>query len=279
MKIKIAFKEKSMIFLCLVLQVLLFNCSSESANVKEGIELQSSSTTIEALSTSPLVLKMNIKDAINPTITFSSDAGKIESGSVKNVAYFTADEKTGKVNIKAKVQSGTRVFENSLTLEVVAKGALKKTAMVTITVDANALKSVWVDAAHPKEVLHPPLKLKGTFRYDPETLEAFSGGSWPVFDMYDDGTHGDKTAKDNIWSIALNFEKSDAKVYIAFDDNSPFRVQFESGFAWRLKSAWIPLDDFPDDNADIALIPDKDQELNFTKEMALKAGISLPQAK
>jgi hypothetical protein len=108
------------------------------------------------------------------------------------------------------------------------------------------------------------LKIKGEFRADPETLEAFAGGSWPTYDMYDDGTHGDKTKGDGIWTITFNFEKSDGKVHFAFDEGSTYRKQWESGVGFALKQAWQRIAG-PElfDSSDLFFIPMKDQVLEF----------------
>lgn len=94
--------------------------------------------------------------------------------------------------------------------------------------------------------------------------------------MYDDGTHGDKVAGDGVYSTLMIFDKSNSKVYFAFDDNNPYRVQWESAITERLKLAWIVLDEFPDDNSNPAFIPDKDKVLKWDKEMAEKGRIYKP---
>jgi len=105
---------------------------------------------------------------------------------------------------------------------------------------------------------------------------AEAGGNWPNYNMYDDGTHGDRIANDGIWTIRMIFEKTDSKVYFAFDDASTYRVEWESSVTWRLKIAWIDLDAFPDDHSNPAFVPDKDKTLIWDKEMAKKGKIYEP---
>jgi hypothetical protein len=94
--------------------------------------------------------------------------------------------------------------------------------------------------------------------------------------MYDDGAHGGSASGDGIYSILMIFEKSDSKVYFAFDDGNPYRVQWESGIMERMKLAWIELDDYPDDNSNPAFVPDKDKVVRWDEEMAEKGKIYEP---
>ena len=138
------------------------------------------------------------------------------------------------------------------------------------------LTGVWVDEEHPAESFTPPLRIKGTFQYDEETGSALSGGSWPYHLMRDDGLRGDRAADDGVWTIRMEFEKDDELVYFAFDDASDFRVQWESGLTWRMKVAWIGLDDHPEDNSNPAFVPDTDRILRFDAAMAEAGGIYEP---
>ena len=94
--------------------------------------------------------------------------------------------------------------------------------------------------------------------------------------MCNDGAHSGSASGDGVYSILMIFEKSDSKVYFAFDGGNPYRVQWESAITERLKLAWIVLDEFPDDNSNPAFIPDKDKVLKWDKEMAEKGRIYEP---
>jgi hypothetical protein len=218
-------------------------------------------------------VSFSVSGVAMPDIAWSAEGASVEQTLIANEAIIIAPEAEGKAIVKVNVRAKDREWTLEAPLRILPAGALKKTALVLFEVDTNTLKGVYVDASHPKESFTPPLKIKGTFRLDEATGDAFAGGSWPLHLMYDDGTHGDKVAGDGIWSIAMNFEKTDAKVYFAFDDSSPYRVQFESGLTWRFKLAWIDLDDFPDDRNDPAFIPDADKTIRWTAEMAEKGGI------
>lgn len=242
-----------------------------------GLTLSASTYAVETGSRLPLSAFVFIPEEGVPALEWTASKGTIEPSPVANEVDFLAPDSPGMVDVSVVASLGSTRFEDSIQLEVLPPGALKTSALVTIEVDASTLRGVWVDGAHPSENLTPPLKIKGTFRYDSETQEAFAGGSWPVFEMRDDGQKGDRVAGDEIWTIAMNFEKGDAKVYFAFDDNSSFRVEWESGLAWRLKSAWIDLDEFPDDTSNPAFIPDGDKVIRWTADMAKAAGIHGPR--
>lgn len=244
--------------------------------LEPGLSIGAQSAEVEAGKTLAMSAFAVLPGGDIPEISWTAGAGSIVRTAVDNEVDFVAPDTPGTVLVIARAASGGESFEAEYPVTVLPAGALKKTALVVIEVDANTLKGVWVDAAHPRESLTPPLKIKGTFRYDPATGEAFAGGSWPVFDMRDDGQKGDRTAGDGIWTIAMNFEKGDAKVYFAFDDASAFRVEWESGLAWRLKSAWINLDEFPDDTTNPAFVPDGDKTIRWTADMAAAAGIYGP---
>ncbi len=244
--------------------------------LEPGLSITALSPEVEAGGTLALSAFAVLPGGGIPEIEWTSEAGSVVRTAVANEADFIAPQAPGTVMVRATAVSGGESFQAEYPVTVLPAGALKKTALVVIEVDAATLEGVWVDAAHPKEKLSPPLKIKGTFRYDPATGEAFAGGSWPVFEMRDDGQKGDRAAGDGIWTIAMNFEKGDAKVYFAFDDNSTFRVEWESGLAWRLKMAWIDLDEFPDDTTNPAFVPDGDKTIRWTADMAAAAGLHGP---
>lgn len=208
-----------------------------------------------------------------PSFEWSASAGRIEKTAVSGEADFRAPDKSGPVEISVTAMINGKSEMRNLKIEVLPEGALKKTADILITVDTKTLENVWVNASHRAETFKAPLSIKGTFRYDPDSSLAFAGGSWPSYPMYDDGTHGDVTADDGIWSILMKFEKTDSKVYFAFDDTNPYRVEYESGLAWTMKMAWIELDDYPDDHSNPAFIPDKDKVVSWTAAMAEEGGI------
>lgn len=208
-----------------------------------------------------------------PSIDWELSHGTIEKTSVIGEVFFRAPASACTSILTASVKIGDQLVEKKLSIVVLEKGALKKTADILIEVDTNALNGVWVDKSHPSETFTAPLMVKGTFRYDSESGLAYAGGSWPSYVMFDDGTHGDKTADDGIWSINMEFQKSDTGVYIAFDDASKYRIEFESGIMWRVKRAFTELDEFPDDHSNIKFVPDGNKNIRWTKELAIKGGI------
>jgi len=208
-----------------------------------------------------------------PEFTWRANDGEIRKSSVEGEVDFIAPLTSGTVTLFVEVEIDGSRGSRQLELTVLPEGSLKKTADVLITVDTATLNNVWVNASHSNESFTPPLSIKGTFRYDSDSGLAFAGGSWPTYPMYDDGTHGDVTAGDGIWSILMKFEKTDSKVYFAFDDANPYRVEYESGLAWTVKMAWIELDEYPDDHSNPAFTPDKDQVVSWTAAMAEEGGI------
>ncbi len=208
-----------------------------------------------------------------PNIDWELSHGEVEKTSVVGEVFFNAPASACTSIVTATVKIGDKVVEKKLSIVVLEEGALKKTADILIEVDTNALQGVWVDKSHPSENFTAPLMVKGTFRYDPESGLAFAGGSWPSYVMFDDGTHGDKVADDGIWSINMEFQKSDAGVYIAFDDASDYRIEFESGIMWRVKRAFTELDEFPDDHSNIKFVPDDNKSVSWTKELSIEGGI------
>ena len=89
-------------------------------------------------------------------------------------------------------------------------------------------------------------------------------------------SHNGSASEDGVYSMLMIFDKSDSKVYFAFDDDNPYRVQWESAITERLKLAWIKLDEFPEDNSNPAFIPDIDKVLKWDKEMAEEGRIYEP---
>ncbi len=269
--------------LCLaVVATIISACApqpvSQAANqAEEGLSLYAPSLAVETGGRLPLSAFVTMDGQGAPEFQWTASSGSIEPTMVANEVDFVAPDSPTTVTVGLTASLASERYDGTLQIEVLPPGSLKSTALITIEVDASTLHGVWVDAAHPKENVTPPLKIKGTFRYDSETQEAFAGGSWPVFDMRDDGQKGDRVAGDNIWTIVMNFEKGDAKVYFAFDDNSSFRVEWESGLAWALKSAWIDLDEFPDDTSNPAFIPDGDKTIRWTADMARSAGLYGPR--
>jgi hypothetical protein len=252
--------------------IMLFwvSCGPE---IEAGVQLQTQSNQIEINKSMPLsALAVGSGDGI-PQIEWSSQRGSIVESLVFGEVDYQAPSIAGMDVIRVTVTLNDSVFTDEIEIEVLEEGALKRNSLVLIQVDTNTLQGVYVDEEHPSEDFVPPLLIKGTFRFDPETGEAFAGGSWPNFTMYDDGTNGDPVADDGIWSILFNFEKTDEKVYFAFDDSNPYRVQYESGLTWRLKTEWLAMDDFPNDNSNPAFAPDSDKVLIWDAAMAEEAGI------
>lgn len=242
-----------------------------------GVELSADTFEVEAGKTLRLSARATLTRGQIPLFLWKASSGTIAPGPVLGEVEFVAPPAAGPVVIEVSVSAPNHKTETrSLNINVVPVGALKRTALVRIEVDTATLKKVWVSAARPAENFKGPLKIKGTFRYDPATGDAFAGGSWPVYDMRDDGKNGDRTANDGIWTIQFNFEKSDSKVYFAFDDTNEFRVEFESGLAWRLKMAWLNQDEFKDDFSNPAFIPSQDQVLVWDQKMADAARIYSP---
>jgi hypothetical protein len=212
-----------------------------------------------------------------PAIEWSASAGSILPTAVDNEVDFIAPSEPGEVVVRARSSAGGRTLEAEFAIAVKPAGALKKTAEVIVEVDCGTLRGVWVDAGHPSEAFAPPLKIKGTFALDADTGEATAGGSWPVYDMYDDGTRGDRAAGDGVWTERFVFRKTSSKVYFAFDDAGAYRVGFESGLAWRLKLAWRGVDEAGagevSDANNLFFVPDHDQVVAWTAGMAARSGM------
>jgi hypothetical protein len=266
----------------LVIGTLMASSCASLLPPKPSIGLGASSTSVEIGQTVALSLWLNISGGV-PTIAWSASAGSLTPTLVDNEADFTAPDAPGDVLITATASSKGRVMKAELKLKVLPVGALKKTAEVLVEVDCTSLKNVWVDDSHPSEEFAPPLRIKGTFSLDVDTGEATAGGSWPTYDMYDDGTHGDRVAGDGIWTERFVFLKTGSKVYFAFDDANAYRVGFESGLAWRFKLAWRGVDEAGagevSDANNLFFIPDKDQRVAWTAEMAAKSGMYARAAK
>lgn len=228
---------------------------------------------LEVNQTEPISLRTISNKDMFPDVTWTVSGGAISESRVVGEVDFTAPATEGIVTLEAKVKLGDEVVSKKEEINVLKEGALKTTADILIEVDTASLVGVYVDEEHPQESFTPPLMVKGTFRYDPESGLAFAGGSWPSYEMFDDGTHGDKVADDGIWSINMEFEKSDASVYIAFDDASEYRIEFESGITWKMKMAFIDLDEYPDDHSNVKFVPDGDKTIKWTKEMAVQGGL------
>ena len=268
-------------FLSLLVILVFSGCTSESVTEEKEfyafyVKLESSLDSVEAGKTLELSCRTNLPEGIIPSFKWSTTRGKIVKTKINSEVDFIAPEEAGNVIVSVTVTDGERTTTRSKIINVLEAGAMKKTAEILIEVDTNTLQGVWVNEEHPEENFAPPLLIKGTFTYDADTCKATAGGNWPNYEMYDDGTHGDKIAGDGIYSISMIFDKSDSKVYFAFDDANPYRVQWESAIAERLKLARIQLDDFPDDNSNPAFAPDKDKVLKWDKEMAEKGKIYEP---
>jgi hypothetical protein len=272
------FNLVSITFLSLLVIALFSGCTSGTATEEEEfyVELESGADNVEAGKVLELSCTTKLPEGKIPSFKWSSTGGEIMETGIESEADFIAPDKAGNVIVNVTVTDGGRTTTRSKVISILGEGALKTTAEVLIEVDTNTLQGVWVDEEHPEENFVAPLLIKGTFNYDTETCRATAGGNWPNYEMYDDGTHGDEAAGDGIYSILMIFDKSDSKVYFAFDDGSTYRVQWESGIAERLKLAWIKLDDFPDDNSNPAFAPDKDKVLKWDEEMAGKGGIYEP---
>ncbi|MBU0534149.1 MAG: hypothetical protein KJ887_05075 [Candidatus Omnitrophica bacterium] len=266
------------VILALPIILMLCSCSSNDVSVKDvsSAKFKSSSDSVEAGQILELSCKVDLPKGIIPEFKWSASKGEILETQINGEADFVALEEVGNVIVNVTVTDGENTITRSKIISILEVGAMETTADVLIEVDTNTLRGVWVDKEHPEENFVPPLRIKGTFTYDTETLRATSGGNWPNYDMYDDGTHGDTAAGDGIYSILMIFEKSDSKVYFAFDDGNPYRVQSESAIAERLKLAWIVLDEFPDDNSNPVFTPDKDKVVKWDEEMAEKGKIYEP---
>jgi len=243
---------------------------------KSYAELSASSAEVEVGKVSALSLRLSAPGG-PPVIEWSASAGTIRPTAVDNEVDFVAPMESGDAVVRARATAGGRTLDAQLVIKVLPAGAMKRTAEVIVEVDCGSLKGVWVDAAHPSESFAPPLKIKGTFSLDVDTGEASAGGSWPVYDMYDDGTHGDRVAGDGIWTERFVFKKTSSKVYFAFDDANAYRVGFESGLAWRFKLAWRGVDEAGagevSDANNLFFVPDHDQAVAWTAGMAAKSGM------
>jgi hypothetical protein len=257
-------------------------CASLPGGGKPSAEIQAPRLEVEVGQRLALSLRLSMPGGL-PTIAWSAEAGRIEASPVDNEVDFVAPDEPGQVLVAALATAGGKSLRAEARIAVLPAGALKRTAEVLVEVDCNSLKGVWVDEAHPSLDFTPPLGIKGTFSYDPDSGAATAGGSWPLFSMYDDGTHGDKAAGDGIWSIRFTFRKSSSKVYFAFDDGGAYRVGYESGLAWRFKLAWRGVDEagageLSDEN-NLFFVPDKDQEVRWTAAMAASSGLYSKPAK
>jgi len=238
------------------LKIISVNLSKEKMEVGENLEINCYST--------------NGKEDILK-YKFSTKAGKIKPTNIPGQVIFTASNKIGLAVIDIEVTDGKQTVKTFVNIDVVPKGKSSPWATVLFTVDTNTLKNVHVDSTHTQEKFVPPLKIKGELTLDESSGEAQAGGSWPTYIMYDDGTHGDKTANDGIWSISMKFEKSDRKVHFAFDDGNDYRVGFESGLTKIMKDNWTFLDEFPEDNTNPAFVPNEDKNVSWDSEKAKKA--------
>ncbi|MBN2656577.1 MAG: hypothetical protein JXR86_05915 [Spirochaetales bacterium] len=242
-------------------------------SAETSVDLTSPTLEVEVGKSIPLSCRVDAGRSGFPLFTWNASRGDILKSTVEGEVDFLAPEQSGPVSITVDVMINGEGISRQIDLNVLPAGALKKTADILITVDTETLKNVWLNSTHQSENFKAPLSIKGTFRYDPDSELAFAGGSWPTYPMYDDGTHGDVTAGDGIWSILMKFEKTDSKVYFAFDDGNSYRVEYESGLAWTVKMAWIELDEYPDDHSNPAFTPDRDKTVSWTASMAMEGGI------
>lgn len=256
-----------------LLGILLLSCRPDTP---PRVRLESPAAEVEVEGELPLSAYASAPGNRIPIMRWRAERGEIRESSVTGEVDYLAPRQSGPDTVTLSVTLGDKEYTEELEIAVLEDGALETTALVLVQVDTATLRDVYVNPSYPGENFVAPLMIKGTFRYDPETGEAWAGGSWPNYTMYDDGTHGDEAAGDGIWSILFRFEKSDQKVYFAFDDAAPYRVQYESGVTWRMKTAWIGLDDFPMDDDNPAFIPDGDKTLIWDAAMARKGGIHSP---
>lgn len=260
--------KKFVFFLAFCASVCTMALSSETI-----IDLSAVSLEVETGGTLPVSCRVSDGKSGFPSFAWSATGGDFEMTEVAGEVNYIAPSQSGTSVISVEVTINGKKETRDLEISILPEGALKKTADILITVDTGTLENVWVNSSHTSESFKAPLSIKGTFRYDAETGLAFAGGSWPTYPMYDDGTHGDVTAGDGIWTILMKFEKTDSKVYFAFDDANEYRVEYESGLAWAVKMAWIELDEYPDDHSNPAFIPDKDKTVSWTAAMAEEGGI------
>jgi hypothetical protein len=261
--------------------LLLGSCASLSSS-KPSVELIAGSGAVEVGQVVSLSLRLSMPGG-PPRIAWSASSGTIVPTAVDNEVDFRAPSEPGEATIVARATSGGRTLAAEAKLRVLPAGGLKKTAEVIVEVDCNSLRKVWVDESHPAEDFSPPLKIKGTFSLDTDTGEAQSGGSWQLYAMRDDGRLGDRAAGDGIWTMRFVLPKSGAKVYFAFDDSGEYRKGFESGLAWRLKLAWRGVDEAGSgevsDSNNLFFVPDRDQVVAWTAEMASRSSLYAEAAK
>lgn len=259
-----------------ILSVALCLACAGTPSPKSYAELSAPSMEVETGKSIPVSFRVSIPGG-PPLISWSAEAGELVPTRIDNEVDFIAPSTPGKVVVRATAKTKSDTLSSELSISVVPAGALKKTVEVIVEVDTSTLKNVWVDAAHPAESFVPPLRIKGTFTLDIDSGEASAGGSWPVYDMFDDGTHGDRVAGDGIWTERFVFKRSSAKVYFAFDDGNAYRVGFESGLAWRFKLVWRGVDEAGagevSDANNLFFVPDRDQIVAWTAEMAAKSGM------
>ena len=260
--------KKVIFFLAIYASVCIIQLSAETS-----IELISESLEVEVGGILELSCRVADGNKGFPIFQWESSTGIIGETAVAGEVNYEAPLQSGTAGISVDVFINGKNATRDLEITILPAGALKKTADILITVDTATLKNVWVNSTHTSESFKGPLSIKGTFRYDADSELAFAGGSWPTYPMYDDGTHGDITADDGVWSILMKFEKTDSMVYFALDDANSYRVEYESGLAWTVKMAWIELDDYPDDHSNPAFIPDKDKTVNWSAAKAEEAGL------
>ncbi len=265
----------------LIAALALAGCAS-LAPAKDSASISSPGSSVEVGKELPLSLRLSLSRGL-PSIRWSASAGTLLPTLVDNEVDFRAPDEPGDVTIDATATLGGRAISAQAILKVLPAGALKKTVEVIVEVDCKTLRKVWVDDSHPAEDFSPPLKIKGTFSLDADSGEASAGGSWPTYDMYDDGTHGDRVKGDGIWAERFVFPRTSSKVYFAFDDANAYRVGFESGLAWRFKLAWRGVDEAGagevSDANNLFFVPDRDQTVAWTADLAAKSGMHEKAAK
>jgi len=158
-----------------------------------ALSLESDSLEVEVGKSIHLSAGVTLTRGQNASFSWAAEKGGVTTGRVAGEADYVAPDTPGSYTVTVTASApGLEAARQSVAVTVLPAGALQSTVPVVVEVDTNTLKGVWVNADHPRENFKGPLKIKGTFRYDPATGDAFAGGSWPVYDMRDDGKDGDR---------------------------------------------------------------------------------------
>ncbi|NJL30339.1 MAG: hypothetical protein HC898_01180 [Phycisphaerales bacterium] len=101
----------------------------------------------------------------------------------------------------------------------------KETVLILFEFDTNPWKDIYSPTTGKAIGFTPPLSLKSHY------------WAWEQFELYDDGTHGDRIANDGVHSLLMKMPRDNKKWQLAIDDTGTARTAHESELAHLLKSA------------------------------------------